>query len=593
MAQSSGNDLQTGDGLRQRYDLACALRGQGRLADAEAALRSILSMAPDHVGALCELARLCLQTRQMSEAVQLFSTAAAHDGASAEIQNELGIALAQTGKLDEAIRQFETALALAPAFVQALNNLGNAYVIVGKNQDAIACFKRLLVIEPNFPPALYNHGRALAALGRLDEAVEHYRKAVALNPTYVAAYNNLGYALRGLGRQSEALAAFDRALAIDPNYGFAHAGRASIMEALGRLDEARASLERAAALLPDSATFHSALAEIKTFRDGDPQIAAMESLLGRVKSEGDRIELHIALAKAYDDLKQYDRVFSLLKEGNAAKRRIVTYDEKAELRALRRWESTYTAEAMTAKRGRGDPSDVPVFVIGMPRSGTSLVEQILASHPRVFGAGERTAFQDEMAIEMPGQGPYSVPDFSAEALGRIGARYVAGLRALAPFSARIVDKLPGNFVWAGLIHLALPRARLIHIRRDAMDTCFSCFTKTFAGRLNYTYDLGELGRYYRAYERLMAHWRSVLPPDVLLEIDYEALVDDVEGQAKRLVAFVGLDWDARCLEFHKTERQVHTASVFQVRQPLYRSSIGRWRHYEAQLSPLREALEGG
>ncbi len=344
--------------------------------------------------------------------------------------------------------------------------------------------------------------------------------------------------------------------------------------------------------MPGKATFHSALAEIKKFQPGDPQIAAMEALLVRLTGP-ERTELLFALAKAYEDLEEFDCAFTFLKEGNAARRATVTYDEPDELRALRDWQTVYSAKAMGVKRGGGCPSDVPVLIIGMPRSGTSLVEQILASHPLVFGAGERADFQESIAAEVPGWEPCHVPDLSADSLLRIGQRYIEKLTALAPDAHRIIDKLPGNFVWAGAVHLALPHARLIHIRRDPLDTCVSCYSKAFAGRLNYSYDLGELGRYYKAYEKLMAHWRSVLPPDVMLEVDYEALVDDLEGQAKRIVAFAGLDWDARCLEFHKTERRVHTASVFQVRQPLYKSSIGRWRHYETYLSVLREALAAG
>jgi len=507
---------------------------------------------------------------------------------AAEGRNEQGIALVRAGKLDEAAACFEQALALAPDFAQALNNLGNVRLLTGHPEEAVTSFERVLQFAPYFPPALYNLGRALAALGRHTEAVDRFQKAIARHPAYVAACNNLGYSLRALGRREEALAAFDRALEIDPDYAFAHAGRASIMEALGRIGEARASLERAAALMPSNVTFHSALSEIKTYRAGDPQLAAMETLLPGIEGRPEATELMFALGKAYDDLEQFDRAFALFERANAARRRVVRYDEAAELDFLSRMADVYGAEALAGQGG--DPSQVPVFVVGMPRSGTSLVEQILASHPLVFGAGERTDLRGAMAAERT-LALHEIPQFSAEARGRIGRAYVERVQALAPQAARIVDKLPENFVWAGLIHLALPHARIIHIRRDALDTCLSCYFHSFAGRLNYTYDLGELARYYRAYDALMAHWHAVLPGSALLDVRYETLVNDLEGQTKRILAFCGLDWDARCLEFHRTERDAHTASIFQVRQPLYQSAIGRWRRYEHHLSTLREILD--
>jgi len=221
------------------------------------------------------------------------------------------------------------------------------------------------------------------------------------------------------------------------------------------------------------------------------------------------------------------------------------------------------------------------------------VEQILASHPGVYGAGERPFLPDLINAGAAGADfPANVAGLAAATLRRLGANYVAKLSALAPEAAHITDKLPGNFLHLGLIRLILPRARIVHVRRRALDTCFSCFTKLFDGNVHYTYDLGELGRYYRAYEALMAHWRAVLPDGAMVEVDYEALIADFEPQTRRLLAACGLDWDARCRDFHQTRRTVRTASTFQVRQPLYRSAVGRAAKYEAWLGPLRAALEG-
>jgi hypothetical protein len=261
------------------------------------------------------------------------------------------------------------------------------------------------------------------------------------------------------------------------------------------------------------------------------------------------------------------------------------------LSALARTRDVYSRERMGRYGGHGDPSPVPVFVFGMPRSGTTLVEQILASHPQVFGAGET----DDFARSAAGLGertdnlaltPEAVSSIPGERLRDLGARYVERVARTAPAAARITDKTLENFRFVGLIHLALPNAKIIHVRRHPLDTCLSCFSKLFQGHLPYTYDLAELGRYYRLYEGLMAHWRRVTPPGVMLEVRYEDVVADLEGQARRILAHCGLDWDARCLDFHLTQRSVRTASATQVRQPIYDHSIGRWRAYASFLEPL-------
>ena len=251
----------------------------------------------------------------------------------------------------------------------------------------------------------------------------------------------------------------------------------------------------------------------------------------------------------------------------------------------------FSVQAMARLAGKGDPSPAPVFVVGMPRSGTTLVEQILASDPRIFAAGEIDAFSQVLNGQSgAGSFPGSAAQWSGQALRQIGADYVDWIGAAAPAAERVVNKRPDNFRFAGLIHLALPNARIIHVRRDPVDTCLSCFSKLFGADLPYTFDLGELGRYYRAYEALMAHWREVLPADVMLEVQYEDLVADLEGQTRRILAHVGLDWDSRRLDFHLTQRRLRTASATQVRQPIYSSSVGRWRPYAPFLGPLIDAL---
>jgi hypothetical protein len=309
------------------------------------------------------------------------------------------------------------------------------------------------------------------------------------------------------------------------------------------------------------------------------QLAEQEAAL----DELDRSTLHFLLAKAYSDQNRTGDAFAQLETGNAIKRKLIAYDEVYELGRMQAIAATFSPERIAALRGSGFASPLPVFVVGMPRSGTSLVEQILASHPDVHGAGEITILPDLVGADFPSA-------LATGALARLGEAYVAKVASIAPAAKRIVDKFPYNFRNVGLIHLALPEARIIHVRRDPLDTCFSCFQQSFAGEVGFAYDQGELGRYYKAYETLMAHWRAVLPDGAMLEVQYEELVKDLPAMARRMVDTCGLDWDARCVEFHKTERAVATASFHQVRQPLYQSSVGRAKAYLPHLSALRAAL---
>jgi hypothetical protein len=313
-------------------------------------------------------------------------------------------------------------------------------------------------------------------------------------------------------------------------------------------------------------------------------------------SPTERMQLDFALGKAYADLKEHGRSFEHLIQANAGKRAQIAYDEAATLGLFERIEQTFTPALVGRKARDGDPSRLPIFVIGMPRSGTTLVEQILASHPQVHGAGELKAMND-IADTVPGVGtvripyPEFVPALDAAAMRAVGARYVAALKRLAGGARRVTDKMPSNFFFAGLIHLALPNAPIIHTVRDPVDTCVSCFSKLFTAEQNHTYDLAELGRYHRRYQRLMAHWHRVLPAGRILDVRYEDVVADLEGAARRIIAHCGLDWDARCLDFHRTERPVRTASATQVRQPIYTSAVGRARVYEPYLRPLLAELD--
>ncbi len=465
----------------------------------------------------------------------------------------------------------------------------------GRLAEAEQQYRAVLAVQPRHIGALTGLGQVCLRTGQLDEAIYRFEQVLGAAPQHGGAMLGLGDTLTAAGRQQEAEAVLERLVKAEPANAGAFFALGQARKQLGQFDTAREAFARAAVLAPEDPTCHYALAETAPFTVDDPRLAALERL---ARNEArypahQQAELQFALFKAYDELKRPAEAFAHLEKGNRIFRTLVPYDEAEVFALFRELADVYNAEAIARYAGAGHPSDVPVFVAGMPRSGTTLVEQILASHPDVHGAGELLFVQD---LIMGGFAGYDYPaDLAAlgtEGLRKFGGYYAVRLSALAPKAKRIVDKLPANFRHLGLLHLALPKARIIQMRRDPRDTCFSCYTQLFASGLNYAYDLGELGRYCKAAEALMDHWSRVLPEDTLLEIRYEKLIADFEAEVRRLLAFCGLPWDERVLRFHETSRAVRTKSEFQVRRPLYTSSIGRWRSYEHWLAPLFEALTG-
>jgi tetratricopeptide (TPR) repeat protein len=329
-------------------------------------------------------------------------------------------------------------------------------------------------------------------------------------------------------------------------------------------------------------------AQLKTFHRGDADLAALEGLAsGDSSSETEEVFIQFALAKALEDIGDYTRAFEHLSKGNTLKRQQTHYDELQVAEYFQRISRVFNEGLFDRLRGAGNPSATPIFVLGMPCSGSTLIEQILASHPQIYAAGELASAST--VLGPPLEYPESVIGLDRTALEAIGQAYLARLPVAANGKMRIVDKQPENFLNIGLIYLMLPNARIIHTTRNAIDNCMSCYSKLFQD-IPYCYDLGELGRFYRRYTELMSHWQSVLTRDAVLDVSYENVVDDLEGQARRLIDYCGLSWDRQCLKFEETRRPVKTSSAVQVRRPLFRSSIGRWRKHQAALAPLLRAL---
>jgi tetratricopeptide (TPR) repeat protein len=565
-------------------------------------IRKAIEINPDQAAYRSNLGTILQAQGKLDDAAASFERALVLKPDWAEVHSNFGNILQAQGKLDEAAACQERALSLKPDFAEACSNLGNVRQAQGKLGEAVACYERALALRPDFADAHNNLGSVLAALGRTEEAVSHYERALDLKPDFAYAHNNLGSALVTEDKIDDAVAHYERALVLKPDYANPDNNLANICKQQGKFEEAMAHYDRAIAIKPDYAEAHYSRSEIKSFQSGDADLAALEALVGRDDlAEDQALYVHFALAKALEDSGDYERAFEHLRQGNVLKRGRISYDEKGALNLFRRISTVFDGAIFDRLRGEGDPSTVPVFVVGMPRSGSTLIEQILASHPQIQAAGELPILEKmtdgnvlsagHQLIQYPAvQYPEDVPDLDGATLRRLGQRYLAGLPALSDGKVRIIDKLPGNFLHIGLIRLILPNARIIHSVRHPIDTCVSCYSKLFTSGLDFTYDLGELGRYYRCYSELMDHWRLALRPGAMLDVRYESVVGDLEGEARRLIDYCGLPWDDRCLSFHRTSRLVKTASSVQVRKPLFRSSLERWRHYEPGLAPLLDEL---
>jgi len=587
--------------LPGEFDVHCnvgnALAMLGRLDDAECSYRQALRIEPDYADAHYSLGNILGGMARLSEAEASYRQALRLRPDFAEAYGNLGNVMSEQGRLHEAETSYRQALQLNPGYVVAHFNLGNICHKLGRLSEAEASYRRALQYKPDFVEAYCNLGRTLHDLDCLPEAEASYRQALLIRPDSPEIHSNLGNVLLDLHRMDEAEACYLRALSISPDYAEAHCKYGIYLLEAGRLDEAVASLRRALEISPDciEAQFSLALAgKVKPEgKDLAALVAAEEAFRSgaRPLSEKDAMFLHFALGKSYDDIGDYDKAFPHFIEGCRLKRVTFGYDPDEMERYFVSIMRNFDAESMERLRGGGDPSQIPIFVLGMPRSGTTLTEQIIASHPGVHGAGE---LPDLMGIARRDIGGRVFPDnMSRLDRGRMaawGEEYVAGLRRRAPEARRITDKTPRNFLAVGLIHLMLPDAKIIHVNRNPVDTCLSCFTTLFNHGQEHTYDLAELGRYYAGYARLMRYWRKVLPEGAFLEVQYEDIVADQEGQARRLIEYCGLEWDDACLDFHENRRAVHTASMTQVRQPIYRSSVERWRRYEKFLGPLFGAL---
>lgn len=562
-------------------------------AEATGCYREALALAPDNAVILCNLANALRQLGSLEEALSCTRRSLALDPSLSMAHNNLGLLLAGKGEREQAVASYRRALALNPGYIEALNNLSTALRELGERSEALALCHRAVDLDPGRAGSHSSLGHVLFELGRIEEAAAAFRRAVALQPDSPAVHTSLAAAQRMEGRAGDAEASCRAALAIDPGFVQALTLLGELLADRGQFAEAQQLFQRSLAADPGFAfTYWSITAHRKMTVDDTGWLEGAQALLAKPLPLSHEISLHFALAKYFDDVAQYDDAFASYRQANELTKRYGrSYDRATHSARIDRVIGTFDASFIIRTQAGASPSELPVFVVGMPRSGTTLVEQILASHPAVFGAGELKFWGNAFrAFESPG----AAEDGAAKLIPGMAHDYLEQLSGLAASGAaprRVVDKMPANFRYAGLIHAALPRARIIHMRRHPIDTCLSIYFHNFLNRGSYANDLDNLAHYYREYVRLMDHWRAVLPAEALLEVPYEGLVADQEGWTRRMLEFIGLPWDPRCLEFHRTDRVVITASKWQVRQKISSGSVGRWRHYERHVAPLLPLTE--
>jgi tetratricopeptide (TPR) repeat protein len=582
----------------------------GQLDEAINRFEKAITINPDYAEAHNNLGVTLQNLGLMDEAITSYEKAIASNPDYAEAHNNLGVTLQNLDLMDEATTSYEKAIASNPDYAEAHNNLGNIFRELEQLDAAVKSYEKVTAINPDYPEAHYNLGNTLVELGQLEDAIKSYEKVIAINSNYHEAHYNLGNTLVELGQLEDAIKSYEKVVAINPNHPEAYFNLGNSFQQLGKLDQAIKCYERAISIKPNYSGAYYHLSYLKKYMASDPQISKMQSLISSDNiTQSDRIDLYFALSKVNENLDNQDELFKYLHEGNRLLKEELNYSLDRSKTLFSTVKEIFSLPYLDIKKSfSSEPSTFkPIFIVGMPRSGSTLVEQIMSSHHAVHGAGE---FQDLRSLIAPilSDNLIQGSEIASTSIGdkkihlsskaslpeaaflSLRKQYLDALSNLNVSESVITDKSLLNFRFIGFILTSFPEAKIIHMKRDARAICWSIYKSNFRSKGNgYSYNFDDLAGFYGLYADLMDFWHQLFP-DRIYDMCYEDLTTNQEEETRKLLQYCELDWDKNCLSFHKNKRAVKTASAIQVREKMYQGSSEAWKKYEEHLKPLTKAL---
>jgi tetratricopeptide (TPR) repeat protein len=613
---------------KTHYNLANIYFDKKNFKDAKTYYKNSINLNPDYSQAMNNLSVIYRQEGEYKKSEELLLKIAALSPDNVIAINNLAINYNEAGEYDKSLNAYKKALSIKPDYFEAYYNIGNLYRLLDDDDSAIKSYHEALRIKPDFVEAQNNIAVAYMEIKDYSRAVFHFSEAIKINPTYKLTYINFANLYKKTGANDKARSLYEKAIEIDPQYmdayynlaclhydigrpelaikdfkkaielnsGFAPAYKnlGNVYKDLGDIDLAIDMFYKAIEINPAFSEAYRELTSVKKLDKDNAEFKLMKRMFTYdVLRDDQKVNLAFGLAKSYQDFKEYDEAFKYIIEANKARRRLIPYSPDYTKKIFSETKKIFTKSYIEKNQPFGLADQAPIFILGMPRSGSSLIEQILATHSQVYGAGELDFIDKSInkicSLPTKLDYPECLQILDESSIRQLAESYTQLLMQFSATEEYITDKMPQNFFYVGLIKIMFPNAKIIHSNRDAMDTCFSIYKHGFYEGHAYADDLNDLGEYYRLYEDLMQHWNNVLP-NTIFEVKYENMVANQEDETKRLLEFCGLPWEENCLSFYKTKRKVHTASATQVRKGIYKDSVKLWKRYEKQLQPLKEAL---
>ena len=568
--------------------LGAAHKGLGKTFEASEAFKKVTELNPDYADGFYNMGIILKNQGDLEEAIEAYNKALALKPDYAEVYNNMGVTLQEQGKLDEAITSFNKALIVKPDYADAYNNMGNVLKDQGKLDEAITSFKKALFLKPDYADAYNNMGNALKDQGKLDEAITSFKKVLIMKPDYAYAYNNMGVTLQEQGKLDEAITSYNKALIVKPDYADAYNNMGNALKNQGKLEEAIEAYEKALSLKPDHAGVHRNLSSLVKYKPDNTQVAMVGEMIKQSDlKDDDRCHLQYTYAKMNEDLGDLDAAYDNYSSGGKLRQKLLSYDFKQDELTFEKIKNTGPKlKEFAFSEPFHAATNTPIFILGMPRSGTTLVEQIISSHSEVHGAGE-LPFLSRLANS---NNIYN-QTINSDSILEVRKNYLNELEKVSYGKPFVTDKMPQNFLHISFLLKALPEAKVIHVKRDPAATCWSNFKHYFSSKgMGYSYDLKETVNYFRLYQDLMDFWDQQYS-DQIYHLDYDKLTVEQEPETRKLIKYLELGWEDDCLSPQKNKRSVRTASQQQVRKKVYTGSSQAWRKFEPYLNGVFDEFE--